>query len=142
MTSLPFELSAYDLELTVASGTAAEANTDALVLGAWAVGGKAQLADAGLPSEATESITKALTTLKATGKIDSTTVLAGAAGTVVTPSGLAALTVALMADRLRPGGILHAALAQADRVVVLVDGEVADAGPWRDLAARWRHLAG
>ena len=75
MTSLPFELSAYDLELTVASGTAAEANTDALVLGAWAVGGKAQLADAGLPSEATESISKALTTLKATGKIDSTTVL-------------------------------------------------------------------
>ena len=35
-----------------------------------------------------------------------------------------------------------AALAQADRVVVLVDGEVADAGPWRDLAARWCHLAG
>ena len=28
MTSLPFELSAYDLELTVASGTAAEADTD------------------------------------------------------------------------------------------------------------------
>ncbi|WP_454041193.1 ATP-binding cassette domain-containing protein [Cellulosimicrobium sp. Marseille-Q8652] len=34
-----------------------------------------------------------------------------------------------------------AALARADRVVVLEDGEVADVGPWSDLAARWAHLA-
>jgi ABC-type multidrug transport system fused ATPase/permease subunit len=36
----------------------------------------------------------------------------------------------------------RAALAQADRVVVLVDGEVAATGPWRQLAPRWGHLAG
>ncbi|GAA1714057.1 hypothetical protein GCM10009809_07840 [Isoptericola hypogeus] len=36
----------------------------------------------------------------------------------------------------------RAALARADRVVVLVDGEVADVGPWRDLSPRWSHLAG
>ena len=36
----------------------------------------------------------------------------------------------------------RAALEQADRVVVLVDGEVAASGPWSDLAARWGHLAG
>jgi len=36
----------------------------------------------------------------------------------------------------------QAALARADRVVLLVDGEVAAVGPWRDLAARWGHLAG
>jgi ABC-type transport system involved in cytochrome bd biosynthesis fused ATPase/permease subunit len=35
-----------------------------------------------------------------------------------------------------------AALAQADRVVVLAEGRVADSGPWRALAARWGHLAG
>jgi ATP-binding cassette subfamily B protein len=35
-----------------------------------------------------------------------------------------------------------AALARADRVVVLVDGEVADQGPWAELASRWSHLAG
>ena len=35
-----------------------------------------------------------------------------------------------------------AALARADRVVVLVDGRVADQGPWRRLATRWGHLAG
>jgi ATP-binding cassette, subfamily B, bacterial len=35
-----------------------------------------------------------------------------------------------------------AALAQADRVVVLVEGRVADVGPWRRLATRWGHLAG
>ncbi len=35
-----------------------------------------------------------------------------------------------------------AALAQADRVVVLADGAVADQGPWRDLVDRWAHLAG
>ncbi|GAA3805195.1 ABC transporter ATP-binding protein [Nocardioides panacisoli] len=36
----------------------------------------------------------------------------------------------------------RAALAQADRVVVLVDGTVAEVGPWAELAARWGHLAG
>ncbi|MCB8956259.1 MAG: ABC transporter ATP-binding protein [Nocardioides sp.] len=36
----------------------------------------------------------------------------------------------------------RAALAQADRVVVLVDGRVADVGPWTDLAPGWGHLAG
>jgi len=36
----------------------------------------------------------------------------------------------------------RAALARADRVVVLVDGKVADVGPWSGLAPRWRHLAG
>ena len=36
----------------------------------------------------------------------------------------------------------RAALARADRVVVLEDGAVAAVGPWRDLAARWGHLAG
>jgi ABC-type transport system involved in cytochrome bd biosynthesis fused ATPase/permease subunit len=35
-----------------------------------------------------------------------------------------------------------AALAQADRVVVLDSGRVVDDGPWRDLSARWAHLAG
>ncbi|GAA1479175.1 ATP-binding cassette domain-containing protein [Nocardioides aestuarii] len=35
-----------------------------------------------------------------------------------------------------------AALAQADRVVVLHDGTVADVGPWAELSPRWRHLAG
>ena len=36
----------------------------------------------------------------------------------------------------------QAALAQADRVVVLVGGEVAATGPWHELAAAWSHLAG
>lgn len=36
----------------------------------------------------------------------------------------------------------RAALAQADRVVVLVDGELAAVGPWRELVGRWGHLAG
>ena len=36
----------------------------------------------------------------------------------------------------------RAALEQADRVVVLVDGEVAATGPWSDLAGDWGHLAG
>jgi ABC-type multidrug transport system fused ATPase/permease subunit len=36
----------------------------------------------------------------------------------------------------------RAALAQADRVVVLVDGEIAASGPWSELAAAWSHLAG
>jgi ATP-binding cassette, subfamily B, bacterial len=35
-----------------------------------------------------------------------------------------------------------AALSQADRVVVLVEGRVADHGPWSQLATRWSHLAG
>ena len=35
-----------------------------------------------------------------------------------------------------------AALAQADRVVVLDAGRVVDHGPWPQLAARWAHLAG
>lgn len=35
-----------------------------------------------------------------------------------------------------------AALAQADRVVVLVDGRVRDEGPWSELAGSWSHLAG
>lgn len=36
----------------------------------------------------------------------------------------------------------RAALALADRVVVLVDGEVAATGPWTELSADWGHLAG
>ncbi|MGL5860234.1 MAG: ATP-binding cassette domain-containing protein, partial [Phycicoccus sp.] len=36
----------------------------------------------------------------------------------------------------------RAALAQADRVVVLVDGRVAAVGPWPSLEAVWGHLAG
>jgi ABC-type transport system involved in cytochrome bd biosynthesis fused ATPase/permease subunit len=36
----------------------------------------------------------------------------------------------------------RAALAQADRVVVLDEGRVAAVGPWSELAARWGHLAG
>lgn len=36
----------------------------------------------------------------------------------------------------------RAALAHADRVVVLVSGEVAAIGPWSDLAESWDHLAG
>jgi ABC-type multidrug transport system fused ATPase/permease subunit len=35
-----------------------------------------------------------------------------------------------------------AALTQADRVVVLVEGRVVDIGPWERLATRWGHLAG
>jgi len=36
----------------------------------------------------------------------------------------------------------QAALRQADRVVVLVDGRVAALGPWTRLATDWQHLAG
>ncbi|MFD6091587.1 ATP-binding cassette domain-containing protein [Oerskovia sp. NPDC060338] len=36
----------------------------------------------------------------------------------------------------------RAALARADRVVVLHEGAVAEVGPWSDLAPRWSHLAG
>jgi ATP-binding cassette, subfamily B, bacterial len=35
-----------------------------------------------------------------------------------------------------------AALAQADRVVVLAEGRVAATGPWTELARAWGHLAG
>ena len=35
-----------------------------------------------------------------------------------------------------------AALAQADRVVVLDAGRVVDDGPWHELSPRWAHLAG
>ena len=49
--------------------------------------------------------------------------------------------------RERGGAVLGAtskaaALARADRVVVLLDGEVADIGPWSELQERWNHLAG
>ncbi|SNC60803.1 leucyl aminopeptidase [Kytococcus aerolatus] len=80
MSNAPFELNPFDLELTAAGASPAEVEAKALVLGAWTVDGRAQLADVELPAEATEAITAALTTLKATGKQDSTTVLAGAAG--------------------------------------------------------------
>ena len=36
----------------------------------------------------------------------------------------------------------RAALAQADRVVVLVEGRVAAVGSWSELSGRWGHLAG
>ena len=36
----------------------------------------------------------------------------------------------------------RAALVQADRVVVLVEGRVAATGPWSELAPAWGHLAG
>ncbi len=36
----------------------------------------------------------------------------------------------------------RAALARADRVVVLVDGAVAAVGPWREIGSAWGHLAG
>ncbi len=36
----------------------------------------------------------------------------------------------------------QAALAQADHVVVLIDGTVAASGPWHELAPQWGHLAG
>jgi len=36
----------------------------------------------------------------------------------------------------------RAALSRADRVVVLADGEIAEIGPWHELAPRWGHLAG
>jgi ABC-type multidrug transport system fused ATPase/permease subunit len=36
----------------------------------------------------------------------------------------------------------RAALARADRVVVLSDGAVVAVGPWHELAGRWGHLAG
>jgi ABC-type transport system involved in cytochrome bd biosynthesis fused ATPase/permease subunit len=36
----------------------------------------------------------------------------------------------------------RAALAQADRVVVLAEGRVAAVGPWSELSGTWGHLAG
>lgn len=36
----------------------------------------------------------------------------------------------------------RAALAHADKVVVLVDGHVVAVGPWTELASSWEHLAG
>ncbi len=36
----------------------------------------------------------------------------------------------------------RAALAQADRVVVLVEGRLAAVGAWSELSGRWGHLAG
>jgi ATP-binding cassette, subfamily B, bacterial len=36
----------------------------------------------------------------------------------------------------------RAALSQADKVVVLVNGQIAATGPWADLATSWDHLAG
>jgi ABC-type multidrug transport system fused ATPase/permease subunit len=36
----------------------------------------------------------------------------------------------------------RAALSRADRVVVMVEGQVAAVGPWSELADRWGHLAG
>ncbi|GAA1842520.1 ATP-binding cassette domain-containing protein [Asanoa iriomotensis] len=36
----------------------------------------------------------------------------------------------------------QAALAQADHVIVLVEGTIAASGPWPELAPRWSHLAG
>ncbi|GAA0530051.1 ATP-binding cassette domain-containing protein [Paractinoplanes ferrugineus] len=36
----------------------------------------------------------------------------------------------------------RAALTQADKVVVLIGGRVEDQGTWRELEARWSHLAG
>ena len=36
----------------------------------------------------------------------------------------------------------HAALRQADRVLVLAEGRIVASGPWSTLAAGWQHLAG
>jgi ABC-type multidrug transport system fused ATPase/permease subunit len=64
-------------------------------------------------------------------------------------SALDAATEIELWDALRSGGATvigatskSAALARADRVVVLDAGKVVDHGPWRDLAPRWAHLAG
>ncbi|GAB2452945.1 ATP-binding cassette domain-containing protein [Xylanimonas ulmi] len=64
-------------------------------------------------------------------------------------SALDATTEIELWDSLRSRGVTvlgstskHAALARADRVVVLVDGSVAAVGPWRALAPAWSHLAG
>ncbi len=64
-------------------------------------------------------------------------------------SALDAATEIELWDALRSGGATvigatskAAALAQADRVVVLDAGRVVDTGPWRELGHRWSHLAG
>lgn len=64
-------------------------------------------------------------------------------------SALDAATEAQLWSRLRARRVTvigatskRSALAQADRVVVLVDGEIAAVGPWVDLAPSWNHLAG
>jgi ATP-binding cassette, subfamily B, bacterial len=63
-------------------------------------------------------------------------------------SALDAVTEVQLWAALRARGITvlgasskRAALSQADRVVVLVDGKVAASGPWSELDATWRHLA-
>lgn len=64
-------------------------------------------------------------------------------------SALDASTELELWDALREGGATvvgasskRAALARADRVVVLVDGRMADVGPWHALAPTWGALAG
>lgn len=64
-------------------------------------------------------------------------------------SALDAATEIELWDSLRASGTTvigatskAAALAQADRVVVLAEGELVDQGPWSKLAPRWAHLAG
>lgn len=64
-------------------------------------------------------------------------------------SALDAATEIELWESLRVGGrtvigatTKRAALARADRVVVLVDGTVAASGPWISLAADWEQLAG
>ncbi len=64
-------------------------------------------------------------------------------------SALDARTELELWDALRSRGVTvvgasskRAALARADRVVVLEDGKVAATGPWSTLAADWGHLAG
>ena len=64
-------------------------------------------------------------------------------------SALDAATEVELWDALRAGGHTvigatskRSALERADRVVVLLDGEVAAQGRWADLAATWSHLAG
>ncbi|MGU3655014.1 ATP-binding cassette domain-containing protein, partial [Mycolicibacterium sp. A43C] len=63
-------------------------------------------------------------------------------------SALDAMTEAALWDGLRARGVTvlgssskQAALARADRVVVLTDGKVAAVGPWTELRARWSHLS-
>ena len=64
-------------------------------------------------------------------------------------SALDAATEIELWSALRSGGATvigatskAAALAQADRVVVLDAGRVVEAAPWRELSQRWGHLAG
>lgn len=63
-------------------------------------------------------------------------------------SALDAVTEVALWAGLRARGITvlgasskQAALAQADRVVILVDGQVAAIGPWAELGANWSHLS-